>query len=347
MLSDDPWVIILATIVLIGLSAFFVAIEFATLAAKRHRLTATARHSRSARAALRNSTELTVLLAGAQLGITVCTLALGAVTKPAIHHWLMVPLENLGVPPVAADITAFLLALAIVTFLHLVIGEMAPKSWAIAHPESSATLLALPMRGFMWLTRPLLIWLNNAANWCLRRVGVTPRDELATGQTSADLEHLVRHSANVGALDARFTQQLTEALELEHLTVAHLSGAGGITMVDASATVGEARAAALSSGHLRLVVQTADGVTGLLHVRDTLTRDAAEPVHTLIRPVLVFSPDTLAYQAVAELRATRNQLAVVGTPQRPVGVFTLADIVQRILPGPQDGPTAPDPAPTS
>ena len=98
-----------------------------------------------------------------------------------------------------------LLALLIVTFLHLVIGEMAPKSWAIAHQERSATLLALPMRGFIWLTRPLLTALNRAANRCLRKVGVTPVDELAAGQDPAALRHLVEHSATVGTLDERYT----------------------------------------------------------------------------------------------------------------------------------------------
>ena len=106
--------------------------------ARRHRLEERAGESRSARAALRSSGELTLLLAGSQLGITMCTLALGAITKPAVHHWLMAPLEHAGLPQTATDVVAFVLALIVVTFLHLVIGEMAPKSWAIAHPEQSA-----------------------------------------------------------------------------------------------------------------------------------------------------------------------------------------------------------------
>ncbi len=87
-----------------------------------------------------------MLLAGSQLGITACTLALGAVTKPAVHHWLTPMFESWGMGYLPADIVGFVLALIIVTFLHLVVGEMAPKSWAIAHPETSAVLLALPMR---------------------------------------------------------------------------------------------------------------------------------------------------------------------------------------------------------
>src|SRR3712207_4712699 len=153
-MSDNPVVVLAATVVIVALSAFFVAVEFAALAAKRHRLEAAAPESRSARAALRNSSELTLLLAGSQLGITAATLALGAISKPAVHHWLTPLFETWGLPLVAADVAGFVLALLVVTFIHLVVGEMAPKSWAIAHPERSATLLAGPMRAFMAVFPP-------------------------------------------------------------------------------------------------------------------------------------------------------------------------------------------------
>ena len=188
---SSPWVIIALTVVIIGLSAFFVAVEFALIAAKRHRLEDAAADSRSARAALRSSTELSVLLAGSQLGITACTLALGAITKPAVHHWITPLAEALGLPLWIADLTGFVLALIIVTFLHLVVGEMAPKSWAVAHPERSAIMLAVPMRAFMVLTRPLLQLLNSAANLCLRLVGVRPVDEVDQAHTSEDLRQLL------------------------------------------------------------------------------------------------------------------------------------------------------------
>ena len=144
------------TIAIIAASAFFVATEFSVIAARRTRLEAAAADSRSARAALRSASEVPLLLAGSQLGITACTLALGAVTKPAVDHALEPVLEQVGLPAYAAAPASFALALLLVTFLHLVVGEMAPKSWAISHPERSATLLALPMRGFMWTFRPVL-----------------------------------------------------------------------------------------------------------------------------------------------------------------------------------------------
>ena len=224
---SSPWVVGVTTVAIIALSAFFVAVEFAMLAARRHRFEDAAASSRTARAALRSSHELTVLLAGAQLGITACTLALGAITKPAVHHWITPLLASWGLPAVPADVAGFVLALAIVTFLHLVVGEMAPKSWAIAHPESSAQLLALPMRAFMWAARPVLRALNESANHMLRRVGVEPVDEMSAGTDPASLRHLVEHSANVGALDAAFSDQLSQALELQRMTVADLKSDKG------------------------------------------------------------------------------------------------------------------------
>lgn len=123
----SPLVVSLITVVLIASSAFFVAVEFALIAARRHRLEDAAAGSRSARAALRSTTELSVLLAGSQLGITVCTLALGAITKPAVHHWLTPGFASWGLPGWAADAAGFVLALVIVTFLHLVVGRWRPS----------------------------------------------------------------------------------------------------------------------------------------------------------------------------------------------------------------------------
>lgn len=324
----SPLVVAVTTVALIALSAFFVAVEFALLAARRHRLEDAALTSRSARAALRSSSELTVLLAGSQLGITACTLALGAVTKPAVHHWLTPLFADWGLAAWAADVAGFVLALVVVTFLHLVVGEMAPKSWAIAHPETSATLLALPMRAFMWLTRPLLRTLNGAANRCLRAVGVEPADQVAVGSSPDDLRHLVEHSATVGALDERFSAHLSGALELQALTLADVVRAHAPTAVPTGATVGEVRAATLRSGHLRVLV----GTDAVVHVRDTLVLADEHPVAPLARPVLTLPATTPVYAALATMRETREHLAVVREPGREAAVVTLADLLARLFP---------------
>lgn len=327
------WIVLVATVVIIALSAFFVAIEFALIAAKRHRLEDAAASSPSARAALRSASELTVLLAGSQLGITVCTLALGAITKPAVHHWLTPLFESWGVVLWLADVAGFALALIIVTFLHLVVGEMAPKSWAIAHPERSATLLAIPMRGFMWLTRPLLRGLNEAANWCLRRIGVEPADQVANGLSPDTLRHLVEHSANVGALDAGYSSQLTVALELQNLLVRDLVNPDSRpTSVPPGATVADVQAVARSSSHLRILVGDETLVTGVVHVRDTLNAPPEQPLEAYTRPAFRIEADTPVHAALATMRETRNHLITVTDDGRLVGVITLADVLRRLFP---------------
>lgn len=326
--------IVVATTAIIALSAFFVAVEFALMAAKRHRLEDAATTSRAARAALRSSAELTLLLAGSQLGITVCTLALGAITKPAVHHALTPLMVQVGLPATAADVVAFLLALLIVTFLHLVIGEMAPKSWAIAHPEKSAIWLALPMRAFMVPTRPILKALNESANWMVRRVGATPVDELAAGQDPDGLRHLVEHSANVGALDARYLASIEGALDMSVLTVGDLLKPGGeLTAVPAGATVAEVQQATLRSGHLRVLIREKDRITGVVHVRDTLeVPDPTSPAAPYVRDVVEFEAATALHEALAIMREGRNHVAVVRRQGRQVGVVTLADLLPNLIP---------------
>ncbi|TYP86174.1 hemolysin family protein [Blastococcus xanthinilyticus] len=334
-MSDDPWVIVAATVVIVALSAFFVAVEFAALAAKRHRLEEAAPTSRSARAALRNSSELTLLLAGSQLGITAATLALGAISKPAVHHWLTPVFESWGLPLVAADVAGFVLALLIVTFIHLVVGEMAPKSWAIAHPERSATLLAAPMRAFMAVFRPLLRALNAAANTLVRRVGVEPADELAVGHSPETLRHLVEHSANVGALDARFSAQISGALELQRMTVRELVTPGApLAAVPADAAVDVVRDATRRTGHLRILLGDRARLTGVVHVRDTLTAPDGTAAAEFARPVFAVEADTAVHAALKAMRESRNHLAVVTDAGAVLGVVTLADVLRRLFPQP-------------
>ena len=331
----NPFATTIATIAIIALSAFFVAAEFSLINARTHRLEDNP--SASARAALRSSGEITMLLAASQLGITVCTLALGAITKPAVHHALMRPLEMVGLGETAADVAAFVLALIIVTFLHLVIGEMAPKSWAIAHPEKSAIMLALPMRAFMRVTRPILAALNRAANWLVRRSGVEPVDEVSQSQDSTSLRQLVEHSASVGALDLAYRTSLTSAIDLERLTIADLlDGRGAPTAAPATATVGDVQAAVMRKGHTRVLLMeptgACSGVRGVVHVRDTLMLPAATPADTVARPVLELPRDTALLEALRLMREGSHQLAVVTDNGAFSGVVTLGDILPKLLP---------------
>ncbi|MET0234926.1 MAG: hemolysin family protein [Kibdelosporangium sp.] len=324
---------LMISILIVGLSAFFVAIEFALVAARRNRLEQAAERSVAARAALRSARDLSLLLAGSQLGITLCTLALGAITKPAVHHMMTPWLAGWGLPAVTADVVAFVLSLIVVTFVHLVVGEMAPKSWAIAHPERSATLLAIPMRGFMWFTRPVLLALNGMANWCLHRIGVQPVDEVSSGRGPDALRQLLDHSAMAGALDTERHDRLATALEINTrplgLVVRPMDQ---MAEVLPESTAGEIKAAARASGHLRLVVCDADKPVGVVHVRDALAQPETRTAAELMRPVLTLSADTPIYAALGTMRDTRNHLALVGSDDALVGLVTLHDLLDQLLP---------------
>ncbi|WP_221760880.1 hemolysin family protein [Kibdelosporangium aridum] len=327
----STWLALMISAGVVALSAFFVAVEFALVAARQYRLAEAAESSLSARAALRSSRELSLLLAGSQLGITLCTLVLGAVTKPAVHDMITPLMTAWGLPDVTADVIAFVLSLIVVTFVHLVVGEMAPKSWAIAHPEFSATLLALPMRAFMWFTRPLLVALNTMANWFLRRFGVEPVDEVSPGRSPDDLRQLLDHSARAGALDDSRHEQLATALELNSRPLREIVRPD-LASVSPDATCARIQAAARETGHLRLVVMSEGRPVGVVHVRDALLQPSDATASSLMRPVLTLSATTPIYAALSTMRETRNHLALVEADGALAGLVTLDDVLNQLLP---------------
>ena len=325
--------VFLVTVALIVGSAFFVMVEFSLMASRRYRLEESALTSRAGRAALRNASDLTLMLAGAQLGITLCTLGLGAVTKPAVKEALSPLFYAIGLPSSAATAASFVLALVLVTFLHLVVGEMAPKSFSLAHPERTAIWLALPMRGFLWLTRPVLRFLNRAANWMVRKSGATPADEVGSAQDAASLRHLVEHSASVGALAVHYHRGVVGALDFSETRLDSITTPDeDIVWVPVEATVADVQAATIASGHLRILVMAGDRITGIVHVRDTMDADPAQEIDNFVRRVLVLDARTTVYEALARMQRQRVHVAVVTQGGTRLGMVTLQDVLPQVLP---------------
>ena len=325
--------VLITTLLIVG-SAFFVMVEFSLMASRRYRLEEAARTSSAGRAALRNASDLTLMLAGAQLGITLCTLALGAFTKPAVKEALTPLFASIGVPAQAASIASFVLALVLVTFLHLVVGEMAPKSWAVAHPERSAIMLALPMRAFMFLTRPLLHVLNSAANACLRMVKVEPVDEVDQAHTPEDLQQLLEHSAQAGTLERESSDALLGALELTRLSLDELvSGRPEPTAVGPDATAGEVREASRRDRHRRVLVRTEPGgsLSHVVHVRDVLGLAEEAPIAEAARPVTVLDGAMTVVRAFEAMRGDGVQLALVERGEGRRAVVTVTDVLTHLL----------------
>lgn len=327
------WMVTIITAALIVASAFFVIVEFALLAARRHRLEEEAERSASARAALRSVNELTVMLAFAQLGITACTFALGAITKPAIDYALAPLLERWGLSYMLADIIAFMLALIVVTFLHLVIGEMAPKSWAIAHPETAAKATGITARALTWPLRPLLLWINRIANRLVKASGVEPVEKAAAGGQDADtIRKLVTHSQAAGTLEGQYSEPIASVIDLSALRVGDVVRSDrSPTSVPATATVAEVQAVAAESGHLRILVGEGPS-SRVVHVRDTLSVPVLTSADAIARDALVLASSASAYDALAQMRRDRVQLATVVDDGRLLGVVTLDDLLREVLP---------------
>ena len=304
---------LLVSLLLLVLNAFFVAAEFALVASKRHRLEVLAeRGSVAARAALRGSRELSLMLAGAQLGITLCTLGLGSLAKPAVAELLAPVFTFVRVPDAAAYVVSVVLAVAIVVFLHMVVGEMAPKSWAIAHPERSAVLLALPFRGFAWVMRPALSLLNAMANGCLRLVGVTPQDELGQVHGPKELQLLLASSKDHGMLAEPEHRVLAGAIDLDTTSLTDVVvPVAAFVAVATTTTCAEAEAVSRDSGRSRLVVREGDDAVGIAHVRDIVRAAPGAAVTTVTTPVLHVDAGLSLLDAVSVMRAQHAQLVLV------------------------------------
>ncbi|MBW6438831.1 hemolysin family protein [Actinoplanes hulinensis] len=328
---------LLISVVLLAFNGFFVAAEFALVAAKRHRLeTAATAGSRGARAALAGTRRLSLMLAGAQLGITLCTLGLGALAKPAVAHLLEPALTAAGLPEGAAYAVAFVLAVALVGFLHVVVGEMAPKSWAISHPEASAQILAIPFVGFTTVLRPVLAALNGLANACLRLIKVTPQDELAQVHNAEQLRMLLETSKQHGTIEDAEHELLTAMLQVQSMPVREVMvPTGQILDVPADADARAVEVRSTETGRSRLpVTDRAGAIVGVVHVRDAAKAISAQRIVTardLMTAVLSLPADTTVLDAVAVMRQRRSHLALVADNGTVIGLVTLEDLLEQVI----------------
>ena len=186
---------VLLTIVLLAANAFFVGSEFALISARRDRLEALAEQGKKrAVTVMRAGEQLSLMLAGAQLGITICSILLGRVGEPAVAHLLEKPFGFLGVPDGVLHTVSFLLALALVVALHVLLGEMVPKNIAIAGPESTAMLVVPLYLAYVRAVRPLIAVYNWLANTVLRAFGVTVKDELDVTISTVELAEMIAES---------------------------------------------------------------------------------------------------------------------------------------------------------
>lgn len=335
------WTGIIIAVVLLALNGFFVAAEFALLASRRSRIEQlAAAGDRRAHHALAGLRQITLMLAGAQLGITMCSLGLGAVAEPAVAGIIEGLLgEAFTLSDTTRHIIAFTIALSIVVFLHMVVAEMAPKSWAIAHPEKSALLLARPFRLFVQVFSPLIRLLNGLADMTVGVFGVERQDERAMAHSPSDLLLLIRESAGHGGIDAQDHELLARSLELSGLTAADaMTVRRDIVAVGVEATADMVAAEAHRTGRTRVVVHEGDldHVRGFVHAKDVIRLENGSWSSTLAgsitRPIMVTPEHHGLEDLLLEMRTQRQHISLVVDEHGMVlGLVTLEDVIEELI----------------
>ncbi|MEY2570158.1 MAG: magnesium and cobalt exporter, family [Acidimicrobiaceae bacterium] len=335
----SPLALVVA-VVLILANGVFVAMEFSLVASRRTKLeTLAADGTASARFALDAAGELPLQLAGTQLGVTMASLLLGAVAEPAVAGGLESVLGSIGLSTGLADALAVIIGLAIVVFFHMVFGEMVPKYVALADPERTITRLAIVNRIYVALFRPVLRLLNGMGKLGLRAVGVTPRDDLTTVHTAQEIATMLAESSEGGLIAESAHDLLSGALDFGERGLQEvLVPRGEMVTVPRQATVAEAEAVIVASGHSRVLVtgRDADDVIGFVHAKDLLTvpadaRDRPLPL-ARIRRVLVLNETTPLDEVLVAMRRLRTHVAVVvGEERTTVGLATLEDVLEELV----------------
>lgn len=330
--------LLVAVLLLIG-NAYFVASEFALVSARRTRVEPkAAAGSRMARTTLRAMEDLSHVIAAVQLGVTVCSVGLGAVAEPAIVHLMEPVYRAVGLSETWQHPVALVIALAIVSYLHVVLGEMVPKNISLAGPERAALVLGPPMVALTTLVKPYAIALNGAADAFVRLLRVEPRSEVLSTFTLEEVEAMVDESRQVGLLEEGEYERLSGALGFTSRTVADvLLPLDRLETVSRGARATDVEEACAETGYSRFPVVGEDGaLVGYLHIKDVLRADPHGRARTVedkwIRPfATVRAGDSLAAVLQVLQEKGAHMARVVDDAGRVVGVATLEDVLEELV----------------
>jgi CBS domain containing-hemolysin-like protein len=331
------WPALLWLVVLLIANGFFVAAEFAYITARRNVLEQTA--GPAAQIAVKLSRELSLSLAGAQLGITMASLVIGAVAEPAIAGFLEAGLGVTALPENVIHGIALAIALMIVVFLHMVIGEMAPKNIAISRPERSALVLAVPFRAFMVIFRPLIWLLNGVANSVLRLFGVRPADALDVGHSAEDLAMVIGAGQEEGVIGDFAHNLLTGAIDFTERDVSvAMTPRPDVVAANVDEPASEILEVMKRTGHSRIPVHTGDldEIRGFVHIKDLIAIDSASLGRSvdpdLIREALAVPEMARIQSVLTEMRRSRSHIGIVVDEHgSTAGIITMEDIAEELV----------------
>ncbi|MEH0110968.1 hemolysin family protein [Tersicoccus sp. MR15.9] len=334
------WLLLLAGVVLVLGTGFFVAVEFSLVALDQTQVQrSVAAGEPGAEALLRCLKSLSTQLSSCQLGITLTTLLTGYVMEPSLATLLRAPLLAVGVPDPLLHGIALVVAMIIATLFSMLLGELVPKNIAIAIALPLGRALARPQLMFTAVFKPAIIVLNGFANRILHLMGLEAKEELSGARSPEELSSMVRRSAQLGTLDAGTATFVSRTLGFASQTAADvMTPRPRMASVDGEATVADVVELARSTGYSRFPVLGAsvDEIRGVVHVKKAIGVPAERRAHLAVGVIMtdvLRVPETVHLDALlAELRDGNLQLAVVldeygGT----AGIVTLEDLVEEIV----------------
>ncbi|MGW9429651.1 hemolysin family protein [Streptomyces decoyicus] len=328
---------LLFAVLLVLANGFFVGAEFALVSVRRSQIEPLATQgSTRARQVLHGLENLPQMMAAAQFGITVCSLTLGAVAEPTVAHLLEPVFEAVRLPAALVHPLGYVIALAVVVFLHLVIGEMVPKNLAMAAPEKTALWFSPGLVAFARLCRPVTALLGACARGVLRIFHVEPKDEVEAVFTSEQLTHLVEDSGQAGLLDPAEKEQLSDVLELGSRPVTDvLLDRAGLVTVEPTVTPRQVEELTVRTGYSRFPVCAPGGAyMGYLHVKDVLDleeRDRAVPQRIWHAMTTLRAELPLDDALTAMRRAASHLAAVADATGRVLGLVALEDVLEMLV----------------
>lgn len=328
----------IAIAMLLG-NAFFVGAEFGLISARRSNIEPLAlKGSRSAKITLNAMENVSFMLAGAQLGITLCSLVLGAVGEPLIAHSLEGPLHTLGISDALLHPVSFLIALMIMVYLHVVIGEMVPKNVALAGPERTALLLTPPLAFIVKTIRPIVSGLNALANYFLKALGIKPKDEIPSTFTRDEVAGFVAESRREGLLSEDEEQLLTGILKFDQRTVKPLClPLKSLVIASAQSTPRDLEKLAATTGYSRIPVNNKTGdLAGYIHLKDLLNiapDNYERPLSAKkLRPLIAIRENTSLRQALTTMQQSGAHLAkVIDSAGSVTGIIALEDVLEELV----------------
>jgi CBS domain containing-hemolysin-like protein len=332
---------LLAVLVLVGANAFFVAAEFALVAARRTRIDAMVRKGDSkARVAQQAIQSLDRYISGTQLGITLASLGLGWIGEPALAGTIERTFDVLPAPlqAVATHSVAVAIAFAIITFLHIVLGELAPKALALLHPEQTSRWVARPLILFTIATNPFIWVLNGSANGILRLLGARAPTERERVHSPEEIMMLVEQSQQTGGLGAQNARMIEGVFEFTEKKARDvMTPRTQMVTLKNDLTLAAAADRVAAAGRSRYPVhrESLDDIVGVVHAKAILAglrADETQTVEKVMRPTL-FVPGTREVEDVlADMKRQKVHLAIVldefgGT----AGLVTMEDLLEEIV----------------